>query len=72
MDPDEIRFMRQKIKSEARRFFFKSARPPCFKSPLKLQRHLIELLAIWKQIANAGMNIHHAVGIGGIFVYVLF
>jgi hypothetical protein len=36
--------------------------------PLKLQRCLVQMLAIWKQIAKAGMKIHHAVEVGGILV----
>jgi hypothetical protein len=40
------------LKNEARRFFEKPAHPLFFESPLKLQRHLDRLLAIWKQIAN--------------------
>ncbi len=46
-------FDRSSLKSEARRFWEKSARPPCWESPLKLQRHLVRLLAFWKQIANS-------------------
>jgi hypothetical protein len=43
---------RPSLKSEARRFLEKSARVPYYESLLKLQRHLVWLLAIRKQIAN--------------------
>jgi hypothetical protein len=57
-------FDRLSLKSEARSFLEKSTRSPCFERPFKLQRHLVRLLAISKQIANAAMKIHRAVGIG--------
>jgi hypothetical protein len=54
MDLAEIRFIRKTLlKREARRFLEKSARPPSCESPFKLKRHLIQLLAISKQIAMA-------------------
>ncbi len=46
MDPAKIRFIRVAIKEW-------SAHPPCCESPLKLHHHLIQLLVIWKQIANS-------------------
>jgi hypothetical protein len=49
MNPAEIRFIRKVFTKE------KSTRPLSYESPLKLQRHLVQLLAIWKQIANTGM-----------------
>jgi hypothetical protein len=39
-------FDRPKLKSEARIFFEKTASPPCCESPLKLNGHLVRLLAI--------------------------
>jgi hypothetical protein len=51
-DPKLGSFDRSSLKCAARRFFEKSARPPSCESPLKLQRHLVQMLAIWKQIAN--------------------
>ncbi len=40
------------LKREAGRFKEKSAHPPFFESPWKLQLHLVNLLAIWRQSAN--------------------
>jgi hypothetical protein len=55
--------------SEARRFLEKSARPSCSLSPLKLQRHLVRLLAIWTRLPTAYTDLsaafyllHKAVG----------
>ncbi len=41
------------LKREARGFLEKSARPPFCESPLKLQHHLVKLLAIGILIANS-------------------
>jgi hypothetical protein len=49
------------LKSEAWRFFYKNPPvPPCCASTLKFQRHLVQLLAIWKQIAKFRMNLTSA------------
>ncbi len=40
--------------------------------PFKVTGPSCTVLAIWKQIVNAGMKIHRAIGIGGIFVCWLF
>jgi hypothetical protein len=49
-------------------FSEKSTCPPSCESPLKLQHHLLQLLAIWKQIANTGMKTHCAKANGAIVV----
>jgi hypothetical protein len=55
MDPAEIRFIRKAfIKRKARKFLEKkSAHPPLCESPLKIMRHLVQLL---EKIAKAGMK----------------
>jgi hypothetical protein len=54
MDPAEISsFDRYLLKIEARAFFEKSAHPPSCESPLKIPRHLVQLLAISILIANS-------------------
>jgi hypothetical protein len=69
MDPPKLgSFDRSLLKSEGRKFLAKSAHPPCCGSPSKLQRHFVQVLAIKKQIANGGMKIHLAEGIGSFFV----
>jgi hypothetical protein len=49
-------FERSSLKSEAKRFLEKFARPPRYESPLKLQHRLLRLLAVWKQIADGAHN----------------
>jgi hypothetical protein len=44
---------RSSLKMEARRFLEKSARPPSCESPLKIPRHLVQLLAIRILIAKS-------------------
>ncbi len=46
-------FHRLSLKSEARRFSEKSARPPSCECPLNIQRHLLQLLAIRICTANS-------------------
>ncbi len=41
---------------EAQRFLEKSARPLICERPLKIPRHLVQLLAIRKRIPNEGMK----------------
>jgi hypothetical protein len=50
MDPTEIRHL---FNREARRLFEKSARSPPCESPLKIPRHLVQLLEIKILIANS-------------------
>jgi hypothetical protein len=45
---------------ETRKSLKKSARPPSCESPLKIPRHLVQLLAIRILIPNADMKIHRA------------
>jgi hypothetical protein len=52
------------FKSEAQRFSEKSVRPPSCESPLKIPRHLVQLLAIRILIPKRGHDIHRSVGIG--------
>jgi hypothetical protein len=52
MDLAGIRFNRPSLKSEALRFSEKSIRPPSCESLVKIQRHLVQLLAIRILIAN--------------------
>ncbi len=64
MDPAEIRFIwfgRYLLKREAQRFLKKSACPPSCESPLNLRFRAPPYfwLAVWKQIANVGMNSSH-------------
>jgi hypothetical protein len=57
------------IKGEVRRFSTNFAHPA--RALVKIQRHLIQLLAIGILIPNASMKIHCAVGIGcGVFALV--
>jgi hypothetical protein len=55
------------LKGEVRRFFEKLVRPPSCKSPLKIQRHLVQLLAIKILIAKrvhssiCGLSLLHTV-----------
>ncbi len=70
MDAAEIRsFDRSSLKSEARRFLEKSDVTHAVRAHLNLQWHLVRLLAIWKQIANAAVKINLTVGIGGIRIF---
>jgi hypothetical protein len=55
----EVSIDRSSGKGEARRFLEKS-----FERPLKLQRHLVQILAIRNLIANGAEKIHYAVGMG--------
>ncbi len=50
------------LKSEARSFSEKSVQPPSYEGPLKIQRHLVQLLAIITLIPKRGHEIHRAVG----------
>ena len=53
MDAAEISFTLQVVlKSEEQRILEKSTHPPSYQSPSNLRRHLVQLLAIWKQLAN--------------------
>ncbi len=54
MDQAEIKLIRKAIIMEraAKVFIKKSARPPSWEIPLKIPRHLVLLLAIWKLIAK--------------------
>jgi hypothetical protein len=55
MDPAEINFIRKVfIKERGAKVNKKSSHPQSCESPLKLQRHLVQLLAIWKQTAQDG------------------
>ncbi len=47
-DPKHWKLGSSSLKSEARRFLEKSSCTPCSESPLKLKRHIVQLLAIWK------------------------
>ncbi len=60
-------------------FLEKSAGPACCESPLKLQRHLVQLLAIRKQIATAHKALsaafyllHTAVGNGAMNKFLIY
>jgi hypothetical protein len=58
MDPAEIRFIfyvQYVLKRKVRRFLEKSALSPSGVSPLKISRHLLQLLEIRILIANAAM-----------------
>ncbi len=67
MDLAKSRFTRS---SEARRFSKLSVSPQFCESHLKIQRHLVQLLATDIQIANVTRKIYRAVGIGKwIFVF---
>ncbi len=57
MDPTEIRFIRKAFTEERDAVFLeKSARPPSSERHSKISRHLIQLLAIRKRIANVEMK----------------
>ncbi len=60
MDPAEISFdqfdHRSSFKSEVWILFEKTACPQCCGDPLKLQRHLVWLLAIWIWIPNCALR----------------
>jgi hypothetical protein len=57
MDSTEIRFIeRPLLRRESRKFLEKSACPLSCESPLKIPRHLVQLLEIRKRIASAGMK----------------
>jgi hypothetical protein len=57
MDPAEIRFIRKAfIEERGTKLLEKSGRPPFCGSPLKIPRHLVQLLEIRKRIAKAGMK----------------
>jgi hypothetical protein len=63
MDPPEIRFIPKVfIKERGVEIFDKSAHPLSCESRLKIPRHLVQLLANRKRIANAGMKFVCAVG----------
>jgi hypothetical protein len=47
-----VLFDRSSLQSKARRFLEKSANPPSSESPLKIPRHLIQLLVVGNLIAN--------------------
>ncbi len=49
-------FERHLLKREVRRILEKSAPPTCCESPLKITRHLVQLLAIRVRIANSAQS----------------
>jgi hypothetical protein len=61
MDPAEIRFIRKVFIKERGEEVFRKIRLSLVlcESPLKLQRHLEQLLAIWKQITNSAHSSVH-------------
>ncbi len=61
-------FERYLLKGEAPRLLEKSARPPSCESPLKIQRHLVQYLAIMILIYNA--MTHTAPAVSSIFCIV--
>ncbi len=61
MNPAKIRFIRKVTE-----VFRKIHLSPILWEPLKLQSRLVQLLAIWKQIANTGMKIYCAEAYGPI------
>ncbi len=57
VDPAEIRFIQKAFMEErSTKLLEKSGRPPSCESPWKIPRQLIQLLEIWKRIANPGMK----------------
>jgi|LakMenE01Jun11ns_1017448.scaffolds.fasta_scaffold7646180_1 hypothetical protein len=57
MDPAETRFLRKAfIQERGAEVFRKIHLSPILWEPLKIPRHFVQLLEVWKRIAQAGMK----------------
>jgi hypothetical protein len=65
MDLSESGIYQSVLKVEGRRFLEKFVRPPSFESPLKIMRHLVQLLATRILIPNSARS-----SVGGLYYYI--